>query len=143
MTIDRYEDIIDSREIEERISEIELEATGRWEAEYDPNGEGVSYGELADVDHYAYLDDEDAEELRSLRALALEGASVSEDWTYGATLVRDSYFVTYAQEFADDIGAVPDDLSWPASCIDWDKAAWELRMDYSSVDFDGVTYWVR
>ena len=62
MTIDRYEDIIDSREIEERISEIELEATGRWEAEYDPEGTGVSYGELADVDHYAYLDDEDAED---------------------------------------------------------------------------------
>lgn len=32
---------------------------------------------------------------------------------------------------------------WPFTCIDWDKAAQELQMDYTSVEFDGITYWVR
>ena len=52
--------------------------------------------------------------------------------------VRDSYFVQYARELADDIG-VP---RWPFNCIDWQKAADELQQDYYDVDFDGVTYWV-
>ena len=27
--------------------------------------------------------------------------------------------------------------------IDWDQAARELRMDYASVEYDGVTHWYR
>lgn len=44
---------------------------------------------------------------------------------------------------AEDIGAIPSEYTWPASCIDWDQASRELQMDYTAVDFDGVTYWVR
>lgn len=64
------------------------------------------------------------------------------DW-YPVTLVRDSYFKDYAQELADDIGAVPGDLQWPCTCIGWERAARELRMDYTHCEFDGVTYWYR
>ena len=32
---------------------------------------------------------------------------------------------------------------WPYSCIDWEQAAEELQQDYMSVEFDGVTYWMR
>jgi antirestriction protein len=39
----------------------------------------------------------------------------------------------FAQELADDIGAVDTDIGWPNSCIDWDQAARELFMgDYWS-----------
>jgi antirestriction protein len=88
------------------------------------------------------LDEDEAHELKALLSLA-EEASSSPDWQYGEGLVRDSYFVTYAQELADDIGAVDANASWPNTCIDWERAARELRMDYTSVDFDGVTYWIR
>ena len=64
------------------------------------------------------------------------------DW-YPVTLIRDSYFKEYAQELAEDIGALPKDAGWPAHCIDWDQAARELQTDYTSIDFGGVTYWVR
>ena len=33
--------------------------------------------------------------------------------------------------------------NWPFNCIDWEKAAEELQQDYMSIDFDGVTYWMR
>lgn len=38
----------------------------------------------------------------------------------------------FAQQFADDLGLIPEGLGWPASCIDWDQAARELMMDYWS-----------
>lgn len=58
-------------------------------------------------------------------------------------LIRDSYFRDYAEELAEDIGAIPENRSWPMFNIDWDAAAKELQMDYSAVDFDGVTYWIH
>ena len=57
--------------------------------------------------------------------------------------VRDSYFVEYAQELAEDLCAARGTLvRWPFTCIDWREAADELQQDYYDVDFDGVTYWV-
>ncbi len=109
-------DVIDSRDVIARIEELE-----------------------ADEER----DEADNEELAALKALADEAAGYAADWEHGETLIRDSYFKEYAMELADDIGAVPREYSWPASCIDWDQAARELQMDYTSVDFDGVTYWVR
>lgn len=35
----------------------------------------------------------------------------------------------YAQDYADEIGAIPETYSWPASYIDWDRAARDLFMD--------------
>jgi hypothetical protein len=88
-----------------------------------------------------------AEELlerAALVALAEEAEGYASDWADGAAvLIRDSYFETYAQELADDIGAINSDASWPNDCIDWERAARELQMDYTAVDFDGVTYWIR
>ena len=85
----------------------------------------------------------DADELRIIQALAAEGSDYAADWQHGETLIRDSYFKDYAMELADDIGAVPDNAQWPMTCINWDQAARELQYDYSAVDFDGVTYWIR
>jgi hypothetical protein len=88
-------------------------------------------------------DEENGEELKALEALQEEAEGSCPDWRYGVALVRDSYFEDYARDFADDIGAVNKNASWPNDCIDWDRAARLLQMDYTSVEFDGVTYWVR
>ena len=81
-------------------------------------------------------------QLKPLQELAEEGETL-EDWEYGVQLVRDSYFTDYAQQFAEDIGAIEDDARWPATCIDWEQAARELQQDYTPVEYDGVTYWAR
>ena len=123
--ISNSDDIIDSRDVIARIEFLQNAAEGAEEL-----GMEVEYDER--------------EDLRTLVELAEQGQNSAEDWQYGATLIRDSYFVTYAQELAEDIGALPQgDSGWPAYCIDWEWAARELRMDDTSVDFDGVTYWVR
>lgn len=115
--ITNFEDIIDSRDIIARIEYLE---------------------ELGEND----LDEDALQELESLKNLAEEGESCA-DWSYGEALIRDSYFVEYAQELAEDIGALENCDHWPATCIDWDRAARELQYDYTRIDFDGVDYWVR
>lgn len=119
---DNTQDIIDSRDVIARIEELRAEIE---ESMPDVNPEMV-------------------EELASLTRLADEASGYAADWSYGETLIRASYFVTYAQELADDLGyTTPDTHSWPFTCIDWERAALELQMDYTAVDFDGVTYWIR
>lgn len=125
--ISNSEDTLDSRDIIARIAELQdAEVT----AKDDP--EGSQFGV------------EDAEELRVLLALEEEAAGYCEDWRYGAPLIRDSYFTAYAQELAEDIvGAMKHGNDWPFRHIDWDAAADELKQDYTEVDYDGVSYWIR
>lgn len=110
------DNVIDSRDVIARIDELE-----------------------GDEDR----DDDDNEELAALKALADKADGYASDWKDGATLIRDDYFETYAEELARDCGMIPNNLAWPCTCIDWEQAADELKQDYTSVDFDGVDYWVR
>lgn len=88
-------------------------------------------------------DEDEKEELATLKALQEEAEGYAPDWQYGAGLIRDSYFEDHARQLADEIGAVDSDAGWPNNCIDWKKAAEELQQDYTEVDFDGVAYWIR
>jgi len=90
----------------------------------------------------------DAEERTNLASILDEIRDMGgdEEWRgdwYPVTLIRDSYFQEYAQELAEDIGAIDHDAKWPMNCIDWEHAARELRYDYSGVDINGITYWTR
>lgn len=131
MSIDNTDDVIDSRDVIARIEKLEAERAAFNEARANPT-DGEWHEEFS----------EDYAELTALSALADEASGYAADWVYGETLIRDSAFKDYAMQLADDLGM---DLSqsWPLNCIDWDLAARELQMDYTPVDFDGVTYWVR
>lgn len=82
------------------------------------------------------------EEYIALRELESDCAHMG-DWSFGATLIRDSYFEDYARQYADDIGAIDGDARWPACHIDWDAAAQSLKSDFCRVTFKGDTYWIR
>ncbi len=119
--VSNYDDLIDVRDIIARVEALE-------DNDLDPA--------------------ECAEEIDTLRSLLgeLKGNGGDEQWQgdwYPVTLIRDSYFKEYAQQLADDIGAIDASAGWPMSCIDWDQAARELQQDYSSVEFGDVTYWYR
>lgn len=88
------------------------------------------------------------EDLAVLRTLLedLAGNGGDEEWRgawYPVSLIRESHFRTYAEELAEDIGAINKDAGWPNMHIDWDAAADALLIDYSEVEFDGVTYYFR
>ncbi len=155
-TIDNSQDVMDSRDIIARIDELtgerdtaleeakeEFEAA-RISARIEAAADNMPAPEETDFDEAAWVwdDDDSRDELKALEALA-EEASGSPDWPHGETLIRASYFETYAQDLADDLGYIKADVHWPYNCIDWERAARELQMDYTSVDFDGVDYWIR
>ena len=94
------------------------------------------------------LDDDETEELETLESLLeeIKGYGGDEQWEgdwYPVTLIRYSHFEDYAKELAEECGMVNADAKWPNNCIDWEKAARELQWDYSTVDYDDVTYWYR
>lgn len=69
------------------------------------------------------------------------------DW-YPVTLIHEYYFTRYARELAEELyGRELGQAVWPFTQIDWECAAEELRVDYSSldIDVDGVahTYYYR
>lgn len=112
------EDRIDSRDVAD------------WLAEYDDDGE------------YDRERDDAAHELaRVIRTMAedLDG----EGWEWGIGFIADRDFEEYARELAEEIGAVPEHYAWPTSCIDWEQAARELRVDYSAIEINGRTFWYR
>lgn len=144
--------VIDSRDIIERIEELEAERdsftgpctacieSGERKGESCPECDGT--GEREDATAWAVANPEDAAELAALSKLAKEAEGYADDWTHGVTLIHDDYFTDYAREMLEDCGTIPRDLpTWVE--IDWEATARNVRMDYTGVNFDGVTYWVR
>lgn len=80
------------------------------------------------------------------RAFRIECDAIAQycaDFQYGEQMVAVNAFVDYAQELAEDIGAINVDASWPHTCIDWEQAARDLAMDYTIVTLLGHDYYVR
>lgn len=118
--VDNSEDIVDTRDVYERIEDCELE--------------------LEDEDLSDLLREDYEDELCTLREVV---AQLPSNAVYGEPLIRDSYFVEYAEQLAEDLGYVGGSEGWPFNHIDWDAAADDLKIDYWSVDWDGIEFWVR
>ena len=116
--ISNSDDLIDIRDVIERFEELE---------------------DSTDADEQAEWSD-----LRDLLK-ECEGKGGDEQWRgdwYPVTLIRDSYFTEYAMELLSDVGIMPRDMPWYVE-IDEEATACNVQMDYTSVEFDGMTYWVR
>lgn len=101
-------------------------------------------GQVDDFDDETNPDEAESVRDELARALKLqEEAETAEDYTYGAGFIRDDYFEEYARQFAEDIGAIETDAGWPGSYIDWPAAAAALQQDYTPIEFEGTTWWVR
>lgn len=61
----------------------------------------------------------------------------------GITLIAEHDFENHARDLAEDIGAIDPNARWPLDCIDWQKAADELKQDYTSITINGWEYWYR
>lgn len=142
------DDLIDSRDIIKRCEELKDEYEELKEAvdttfdsiEEEDKSTKIAWGEAKTA-----LDEWEAdylEELEFLEAVIEEGESYSRYWGHGATLIHEDYFEQYAQDYAEDIGAIGRDTSWPANHIDWEAAAEDLKQDYTEISFGGHNYYV-
>lgn len=125
--LDGTDDYFDSRDVIERIEELS------WDLQTDDKGDPI----------LDTLDGENREEYEALVALRDEADGYVADFIYGETFISDEYFQQYAEQLAEDIGAVNTEAGWPNSFIDWEAAADALKVDYTSFEFRGTTYWAR
>ena len=107
------EDVFDSRNVEERIEELEEQEQ---------------------------LNEEELEELRDLNELKEE--CLNYGWENGIQFIRESYFEEYAEELFNEcyVSSVPDMVN---NYIDYKKFASDLQMDYSEIEFRGITFFWR
>jgi len=89
-----------------------------------------------------YVEDElkELDELAKLNKWAEKSVS---DWQYDASLISESYFTDYIQDYISEIyeesiKGLPDFLK---NSFDWDAIADLLREDYSSYELNGVTFY--
>ena len=95
------------------------------------------------IDYLEGTEDEDEQhELEMLQELAAQCESYY-CWECGEGLIHEGYFTKYAEQLANDICGIDIHCSWPLNHIDWEAAAEELKQDYMNVEFDGATYFIR
>lgn len=162
-TISLGDDIIDPRDIVERVAELEgeLDVPEDWPVQpIELEDEAKQHATCLTCERSwddgvitsmtpapsarcpfedFHMDEDDAAELATWQAV-LDDISDPED---GEPLILNSYFEEYAQQLAEDIGAIDPDASWPTNCIDWGMAADQLQSDYSCIDVGEYTYWTR
>jgi hypothetical protein len=62
----------------------------------------------------------------------------------GTTLIKESDFEEYCEDFLEDCGYFPKDFpQWIKNNIDWSGLADDMRQDYSEVEFRGINYLYR
>lgn len=119
MEINNMMDVIDSRDIIERIEELEK----------------IIAGESTNEDFLEWRTEYD--ELKSLEEQCVDYVP---DWEYGVTLIRESYFEEYMDDMIQDCYELPKNLPfWMSITYDYEA----LKQDYTEVDFNGVIYFVR
>lgn len=142
MTIDSLDDLIDVRDVITRIEELRADRDRYLDPEISEDDPGLH------ADAWADKNPDEAGELADLTALMIQLANAGggdEQWEgawYPLTMIRDSYFTDYARELLEDCGDVPATMPHYIE-IDWQATARNIRTDYTSVEFQGVTYWVR
>jgi hypothetical protein len=139
-SLDLTADIIDVRDIIERVEELQDDREDYMKPNRDGHLTMIGADWVAD-------NPEQAIELATMQAILadLKGNGGDEHWDgdwYPVTLIRDSHFIDYAQELCEDIGDVPRNLPHYIA-IDWEVTARNIRMDYTPTEIGGVTYWYR
>jgi len=129
--------ILDSRDVITYLSELEShleslkEDLANWENDGGPRPEVDPSGIAELGQHY-----------NDLQEFCEECSGYSSDWTYGETLIPEDEFTDYVKQLVEDIGDLPREL--PAYIvIDWDATADNLKVDYTEVEFEGTTYFIR
>jgi len=112
------QDVIDSRDIQERINA------------------------LKNAKEHKLLSEDEKRELKQLESFKEQCEDSNGDsFEYGQIIVHENYFDKYAEEKAYEFGYIEKN-SPLASCIDWDEWAELMKDDYLEVEYNEETYYV-
>lgn len=130
--ISKYDDHLDSRDIQERIEE--LEALQEEDKSKNPD---------TDTDFMTESEHEELGALTKLKEEYIEYYGES-SWGFGAQFINADYFEEYAEEFCKDVGYISNDLPWFISnAIDWSEVADAMQQDYTEIELDGQTFYTQ
>ncbi len=129
-SISNSDDVIDSRDVIERIEELESDRQL-----FTPDYAGTETEPANSEQTWAQANEDDAAELTALLALQSDAEGYADDWHHGVALIRDSYFEDYARELVQDIGDLPHDIPGYL-VIDWEATARNIQQDYTAVEFE-------
>lgn len=147
------DEVIDSRDIEERIDDLESDRDAYQEdvneaqeaiddADEDADDLHTLEANLSAAQEALKAWEEDnAEELMMLTAFRDEVEGYT-DWRHGETLIQEEYWTEYVRDMLADTGEIPRDLP-SYIVIDWDATADNIKADYSEAELDGQTYYFR
>ena len=137
---------LDTRDLQEQIDnlELEIEDLNEYLEDLDKDlGMCGSDFELLTVQDEIEKGKEQLQDLRDeLQPLLDLKAEDIPDWDYGATLIPESDWEEYVEDLVKDCGYISNDVPWWI-VIDWSATADNVAADYSTVDYDGDTYYYR
>jgi hypothetical protein len=147
------DEVCDSRDVIEYLDFLESDIISEYE---DYFSEEISEGTKEYIDREDILDLETSEkeffesyredilEYMALRDFVNEAEGYSPDFNYGATIISWDHFEEYARELVEEIGDLPKGLpAYIENNIDWEGVADDIKQDYTGIDFDGRTYYIR
>ena len=148
--MDFTENIIDTRDLQDRIDELndDIDTLDNEISELSEEIDDLDENDPDDKNEIDLkLDDiEDKqgqiEDLQEELSMLLDVKSEVPEFSHGETLIHENYWVEYVQDLCEDCGYISRDFPhWIA--IDWDATADNVAMDYSTIELDGNTYYFR
>lgn len=125
----------DSREVIERIAELEAEFVDATDS--DP-------ADIMSQDDWAFgLGEDGALEMVSLLELQEEAEGYISDWQYGEMFYTWDALVEYTEELVNECYTTGELPSWVTNHIDWEEVTKEVKVDYTGFEFRGTTYYAR
>lgn len=142
--------IFDSRDLIEYIEYLAQSLVDEWNG----NNE-IQVTEISEILEYdfqqaqmlaweAFADDNESEidEYNNLINFASEIENNNSEYSDGMGIIHEDEFTDYVKEMLEDCGYISQDFpSWIT--IDWEDTADNVKQDYSSVDYNGDTYYFR
>lgn len=133
---------IDTRDLVERREELEQQILDSFNEEF-PQYEVDSYEDILFEEEEVQNWKEDwlgeIDEVAEIKKLQ---DSIGSEFEYGVTLIHEYDFDDYARELVEECGYITRDFpSWIE--IDWLATADNVKLDYSSIEFEGETYLYR
>jgi hypothetical protein len=143
-------DIWDVRDLIELFESLESELVDVFNNQLEDEQEDEKALDGEDSDFLNWVEDcqlEEAIEYRAIKEVLeeLKGSGGDEQWRgdwYPCTMIAEDYFTAYCQDLVSDIGDMPREIPSYIE-IDWDATANNIKIDYSSIDIDGTTYYFR
>jgi len=127
--IDETQDFIDSRDVINRIDELE-----RMRDDWNAWNEAPDRDPDDEPEEFTRDDEKELEELTDLQDECNYG-----DWHYGETLISEDAIESYLDEMVRDCYAIPELPAFMSIEIDYEA----LKMDYQVVTLRGFDFYIR